>query len=177
MKIISTNSTGTISSFYFVSDNYTALALNETIHDACGSYNFNISSPIPFNSTGNIHFGSVVQYYRGDSAAMVLEGYDNTKKLPHKHNLKRNPPLPPDVLDTWTCFHKAIGDSIPLMHGKVYSPGMIAMFVLVSIFGAFMLFYVCGKCGEEQEEEKTGKMDSYTSLPKGRRSKGKQRNY
>ena len=63
--------------------------------------------------------GSVVQYYRGESAAMLLEGYDNTKELPNEPHLVQNPPFSSNVsLDAWKCFDETIGDSIPLMQGE-----------------------------------------------------------
>ena len=60
--------------FYFVSDEYSG---NQTVAQIsmCAyvfTMKYTIDGSIPFNSTGNIQLGSVVQYYRGDSAAITL---------------------------------------------------------------------------------------------------------
>ena len=105
--------------FFFVSDNYTVVQMNATINNVCAGYNvFTISTPITLNSTGNIKPESVVQFYRGDSAALLLQGYDNTEELSGHPHMIPNPPFPPEVgLDLISCIDRTVAKSIPLMDG------------------------------------------------------------
>jgi hypothetical protein len=104
--------------FFFVSDIYTANEMYDTILTQCWESNLLFGAIIPLNSTGNIQPESVLQFYRGDSAAVLLQGYDNAKELPGSPNLVPNPPFPPNVnADAWGCLNRTIGASIPLMHG------------------------------------------------------------
>lgn len=128
--------------FFFVSDNYTAFQMNSTIANSCGIL-LEISDPIPFNSTGNIQPESLVQFFRGDSAAIYLQGYDNTKELPGNPNLVPNPAFPPNAsMDAWTCINSTIGESIPLMHGgDTFAAWKIALCIVVPII--FLVFLAC----------------------------------
>ena len=132
MKITVNNVDGP--SFFFVSDNYTAFEIKGMIPKACLGFPDTISDPIPFNSTGNIQLGSVVQYYRGDSAAMVLQGYDDAMELPGWQDLMHNPPFPPHVSSPiWDCFNTSIGDAIPLVRGEIIPGWEIALSVVFSL--------------------------------------------
>ena len=100
--------------FFFVSDNWTATNVMSAIADSCGD--FTISDPIEFNSTGNIGAGNVVQFYREDSAAIVLQGYENALELPDRPDLVSNPPFPPTVnMAAWSCLNSTIEKDIPLL--------------------------------------------------------------
>ena len=132
-----------IAPFYFVSDHYTALEMKYTLNQACWPFGLDMVDPIPFNSTGNIRPGSVVQYYRGDSAAIVLEGYDNAMELPGRPDFVHDPSFPPNVnLDAMGCFNATIQDSIPLMHGWVFPGWGIALSVLLPLFALLCLILV-----------------------------------
>lgn len=102
--------------FFFVSDNWTVFQIEVLLARTC--WGSTISDPIAFNSTGTIEQGSVVQYYRGASAAVVLPGYEAAKELPNNPHLAQNPPFPSNVNSTiWECLNTTIGESIiPLIH-------------------------------------------------------------
>ena len=111
---LTTNSTPT-TPFFFVSDNYTAFQVQQAVHQQCSD--IIVDHPIPFNSTGNIQLGGVVQYYRGDTAAIIPQGYEDAKKLPDSPNLMPNPPFPLGThAIAWMCLNSTIGESIPLMY-------------------------------------------------------------
>ena len=123
--------------FFFVSDNYTALHMKKTIRNSCWHISLDISDSIPFNSTGNIQWENAVQFYRGDSAAIFVPGYDNTKELPNDPKLVPNPPFPQDIrLDALTCSNSTIGESIPLMDGGLELDGFLAIVGFILLFSA-----------------------------------------
>lgn len=133
--------------FSFVSDNYTAGQIHNAIMTGCAAYDdfdLAIADPISLNSTGNIQPGNVLQFYRGDSAAVLLQGYDNAMELPGSPNLVPNPPLPPDTIPiAWECLNRTIGASIPLMHarGAMDIPEWgVAICVLAPICWIFVLW-------------------------------------
>ena len=131
--------------FFFISDLYTALETKSAIYNGCYFKDVRVSRPIPSNSTGNIKLGSVVQYYRGDSAAIVLRGYDNSKELPGRPDLIYNPPFPPNVsYDHWRCINTSIGDGIPIIHGGTPSPAWhmnLSVVLPVKPLILFVVFY------------------------------------
>ena len=126
--------------FFVVADNYTVHQIRGTLIGDC-FFAVDVSAPIPFNSTGNLQLGSVVQYYRGDSAAVLLQGYENAKESPNSPNLVPNPPFPQGVSrNGWNCMNKSIGESIPLMYSgpshktEKFAGGMtVTGFVLILV--------------------------------------------
>ena len=126
--------------FFFISDLYTALETRNAINYRCYFIDSYISPPIPFNSTGNIKLGSVVQYYRGDSAAIVLQGYNNSEELPGRPDLIYNPPFPPNVsYHDWRCVNTTIGDAIPIIHGVTPLPAWFnALSVVIPIMSLIL---------------------------------------
>ena len=124
---------GTIS-FFLVSDNFTIYETRDTINTTCGStINASFSDPILVNSTGNIQPGNLVQFYRGDSAAMFLQGYNNTGERPGA--AVPNPPFPSGAnLNAWKCFNETIGTSIPLFENKASKGLAIGLGVGLTMF-------------------------------------------
>ena len=126
--------------FFFVSDDYTAGQIIFPIRTLCPN-DFVISDRIPFNSTGNIQKRSVVQSYRGYTAVIVFQGYEDLKELPD------NSPFPPGInVKTWTCLNNTIGDSIPLMsnppqhHSHFSDVAILAIvFFLISLAVVFCI--------------------------------------
>lgn len=76
------------SSFVFLSDS----EMVNTIANCCWGFTSVISDPTPFNSTGNIQLGSVVQHRRGGAAQMVL--HENATKLSGIPPWEQDPPFP-----------------------------------------------------------------------------------
>ena len=129
--------------FFFVSDSYTVTQMNATINNICAEHHaFTISAPIALNSTGNIKPESVVQFYRGDSAALLLQGYNNTKELPGYRHIGPNPPFPTEVgLNLVSCIDKTVANSIPLMDGDGF-PARDKGAVAASVVGFFLALVV-----------------------------------
>ena len=128
------------SSFVFVSDNYTAGQVRNALDDS--GFPFNISDLTSFNSTGNLQQEAIVQFYRGDTAAVFLLGYDNTVEPLNNPNLVPNPPFPPGMsADAWLSINETIGSSIPLMQtdSLFLSEAKTLLFVLLSVFTCFLI--------------------------------------
>jgi len=97
--------------FFFISDSDSAMEVQGAIQGNCSDVT--VGDPIPFNSTNNLQLDTVVQYYRGDSAAILLRGYDSTRESSGSPNFTS---FPPSVnMSTWGCLNYTIGESIPLM--------------------------------------------------------------
>lgn len=131
-------------SFFFISDTYSAGEVKGAITLNCTDVT--ASDPIPFNSTGDIQPGSVVQFYRGDSAAILLQGYDDAKESPGYPSSIPNPPFPSSVnMTTWGCLNSTIGASIPLLNGP---PGVPFWAILISVvLPLFLIGFILYKCG------------------------------
>lgn len=129
--------------FYFVSDLYTAGEVAAALTWNCSIAQVDISDPVPFNLTGDIQPRSVVQFYRGDSAAILLRDYDSSKEITDSPYLVPNPPFPSSVNETvWGCMNYTIGNSIPLMGVPHNFPDWA--FTLCIIAGFIAL--CCGCC-------------------------------
>ena len=113
--------------FFFVSDNYTALQIRHEVNQNC-LLGAAFDLPIAFNSTGNIRLGNVLQYYRGDSAAVVFQDFDLVKEL----NSGKNLSFPNSfTARSWKCMNSTIGSSIPLMHGAANPLRFLALLLLL----------------------------------------------
>lgn len=155
--------------YSFVSDNYTVGQVSNTLNDNC--FGLTISDPILLNSTGNIRRGSVLQYYRGDSAAILLRGYEDAQGLPG------NLPFPPSVnATTWACLNSTIASSIPLMSPPGYHFPWWG--VLLITFG-IVAFCCCGYYGYTHGYFNLPKSDDdggrYTRLPEPTRGHRRRR--
>lgn len=146
MEIIPSNVTAKSPSFFFVADNYTvhqikdAINLNSTL---CTTTNFTINDPITLNSTGNLRQETVVQYYRGDSAMILLQGYNNAQG-------NASLPFPPfaqnATADAWGCLNPTIGRSIPLLEmNHPNNKGKTAGIVLGVLFAVFFFYRYISK--------------------------------
>jgi hypothetical protein len=143
---ITSRANGTLP-FSFVSDAFTAGEVNGTIITNC--IDAIVSDPIPFNSTGNIQPRSVVQYYRGGTAAILLQGYDNSKESPSSSNPVPNPPFPPSInITSWECLNSTIGESLPLMNGGSGFPhwaiALCAILPILLILCCFITLFCTG---------------------------------
>ena len=122
--------------FHFISDHQSATEVQSAIQRNCSDVTVGV--PIPFNSTNDLRPDTVVQFYRGDSAAILLQGYDNTREIPGRPDLVPNPQFPPSVnMSTWTCLNRTVGESIPLMNA---APGLFDSTPLLVFF--FYLFHL-----------------------------------
>ena len=91
--------------------------------------------------------------YRGDTAAMVLQGYDNANEQRDNPNLAPNPPFPPNVgVGVWVCMNATIGRSIPLMRGVPPRPWKVPLIVVGTLLTLALLLLLC-RCGERAEEQ------------------------
>ena len=101
--------------FHFISDHHSATEVQSAIRGNCTDVK--VENLALFNSTNDLRPDTVVQFYRGDSAAILLQGYDNTREVPGSADSVPNPPFPSSVnMSTWGCLNYTIGESIPLMN-------------------------------------------------------------
>ena len=149
--------------FFFVSDSYTVNQVSNALAESC--LISNISDPIPFNLTGNMQPGNLLQYYRGDSAAILLEGYDNSKEPSDSPNLVPNPPFPLNVsVDAWSCLNQTIGASVPLMNtASGFPQWAIALIVVLSC--VFLGLISLGVWLYRKRRARGGPKDRLTPVP------------
>lgn len=118
--------------FHFISDRHSTTEVQNAIRGNCSGVT--VGDPIPFNSTGDIRPDTAVQFYRGDSAAILLQEYNNTKEIPGRQDLVPNPPFPSSVnMSTWACLNYTIGESIPLMNdaSSLFDPTAFLVFPII----------------------------------------------
>ncbi|KAI0071655.1 hypothetical protein K474DRAFT_1606564 [Panus rudis PR-1116 ss-1] len=109
------------STFHVLADNTTVTLLVPAIESNCTNFNLNTtassSSPSPYNSSDPLQPRpeQVVQYYRGSSVALTLDGYNDTTALQDK-------PTEPHVpIPSWVdmvlldCLNQTIGAAVPLV--------------------------------------------------------------
>jgi hypothetical protein len=99
----------------------------------------------------------VVQWYRGSSFALSLDGYTNTASLPSQMPpnstnialipaLSADTPLPSDInIDFLTCLNSTIGRTLPLVDRKpfVLSNGATIGIIFGLVIGLFPLVVWC----------------------------------
>ncbi|KAJ7702681.1 hypothetical protein B0H17DRAFT_1157389 [Mycena rosella] len=109
----SSNTTGT--TFRLVADNATTTFLAAAATANCSSF----LAPVPTPALGNasVQPEQVVQYYRASSAALALDGYNNSA-VSAPENATADTPLPAGI-DTslLECLNATIGQAVPLVDG------------------------------------------------------------
>ncbi|VDC04650.1 unnamed protein product [Peniophora sp. CBMAI 1063] len=139
----------TNSTFHFLADNSTVLAVLPLIRANCslhGNLNNATSSSVPFayteeNSTSP-HAVDAVQYYRASSAVLTLEGYNNTVVLSNVPNATALP-LPASVDQTLlTCLNATIGPAIPLVDAPAKFHLSVGGYIFIVIAGLIVLFFL-----------------------------------
>ena len=149
--------------FFFVSDNYTTNQVKEMLSKNCTS--FNVADPILLNSTGNIQPGSVAQLYRGDTAALLIQGYDNTNEQRDNQTLVPNPPFPSNVsVGAWVCMNRTIGASIPLMHGGSPRRWVIPVIAVLSLLATIVFCCLMIHCRRGKKPEPVHQPMPYVPL-------------
>jgi len=139
------NSTNT--TFYLVTDNNTATALVPILQQNCSSVlNSGVSNaPVPYNGSDPNYPRpeEAVQYYRASSAALMLEGYNNTAQLSDNTSLP-DTPLPSNIdMNLLTCLNETIGVAIPLVDAAnptAWNFGVTGSAYTVTSF--WLLYYV-----------------------------------
>ena len=133
--------------FYLVTDNNTATSMVPILQANCSVVlNSGVSNtPVAFNVSdpNSPKPEEVVQYYRASSAALMLEGYNNTAQLSDDTSLP-DVPLPSNI-DTGllTCLNETIGAAIPLVDAAspmAWNFGVTGSTYTISSF--WLLYYV-----------------------------------
>lgn len=133
--------------FYFVTDNDTAVAMVPILQQNCSSVlNSGVSNtPVPYNlSVPNTpEPEEAVQYYRASSAALMLQGYNNTAQLSDNTSLP-DTPLPTNIdMNLLNCLNQTIGVAIPLVDAAnptVWNSGVTGSAYAISSF--WLLYYL-----------------------------------
>ncbi|OCH87880.1 hypothetical protein OBBRIDRAFT_795794 [Obba rivulosa] len=134
------------STFMILADNSTVASLISSIAANCTYNNGSSSSvPLPYNgsSTSPPLPEQVIQYYRASSAALTLDGYNNTYAL--EGNSTTVVPLPSwvDVV-LLSCLNDTIGEGIPLISAAdancrtLMSLGLLIASILCCLVNVFM---------------------------------------
>ncbi|GLB42473.1 hypothetical protein LshimejAT787_1104880 [Lyophyllum shimeji] len=107
--------------YRLISDNTTVAALIPDLSAACSS-NLNSSSstaPSPYNDSFSAlpQPEQTVQYYRGSTVALTLDGYNNTAAL-SSDDKTPDVPLPSNIdRNLLSCLNQTIGAAVPLVDG------------------------------------------------------------
>lgn len=107
--------------FYLITDNTTAISLVESIQSNCSSLLSTSVSATPIAYNESDHSSpqpeQAVQYYRASSAALLLQGYNNTAELTDTQN-QTDTPLPSNINQAMlSCLNDTIGAAVPLVDG------------------------------------------------------------
>ena len=133
--------------FYLVSDTDTANNMVSVLQQNCSSIlNSAVSNtPVPYNADdpNSPKPEEVVQYYRASSAALALEGYNNTAQLSDNTSLP-DIPLPTNIdTNLLTCLNETIGAAIPLVDAAnptAWNSGFTGSVYAINSF--WLLYYI-----------------------------------
>lgn len=133
--------------FYLVTDNDTAIAMVPILQQNCSSVlNSGVSNtPVPYNASdpNSPKPEEAIQYYRASSAALMLEGYNNTAQLSDDTSLPDSS-LPTNIdVNLLTCLNETIGAAIPLVDAAsptAWNFGVTGSTYTVTSF--WLLYYV-----------------------------------
>jgi len=139
------NTTNT--TFYLLTDSDTANDLVSVVQQNCSSVlNSGVSNtPVPYNTSdpNAPRPEEAVQYYRASSAALMLEGYNNTAQLSDNTSLP-DTPLPTNIdMNLLMCLNYTIGAAIPLVDAAnptAWNSGVTGSAYTISCF--WLLYYV-----------------------------------
>ena len=126
---------GNTSTFRIIADNTTVVALINQLGTNCSNVLVSHdSTPTPYsNSSGTSgppRPEEVIQYYRASSAALTLDGYNDTSVF--AGNGTPSVPLPSNVdVALLNCLNLTIGESIPLMDGGSMLNPSISLMCLI----------------------------------------------
>ncbi|KAI0028567.1 hypothetical protein K488DRAFT_58261, partial [Vararia minispora EC-137] len=106
------------STFHFMADNATVVAVTSQILTHCGGdINDNATfAPLPYTANSSTPLPEqAIQYYRSSSAVLSEDGYNNFALYASNPNAS-TPPLPPSTdLVLLSCLNSTIGSTIPLV--------------------------------------------------------------
>ena len=133
--------------FYFVADNDTVTDMIPVLQQNCSSVlNLNISTtPVAYNidDPNTPKPEEAIQYYRASSAALMLEGYNNTAQLSDDTSLP-DAPLPASIdMNLLACLNETIGAALPLVdaaYSTMWNFGVTGSAYAIGSF--WVLFYV-----------------------------------
>lgn len=137
------------STFQFLSDNDTVSSILQDVVQACLIGNLvedYESLAIPYNASSPTapKPEQAVQYYRGSTAVLTLDGYNNTSIF--RANGTADVSFPKDFdEDLLNCLNSTVGDSILLVegtsHGARYSPssGPVALVYLLWVLVGMLM--------------------------------------
>lgn len=131
--------------FYLVTDTDTANSMVTILQQNCSSVLSSAVSntPAAYNVTdpNSPKPEEVVQYYRASSAALMLEGYNNTSQLSDDTALP-DTPLPTNIDTTLlTCLNETIGAALPLVDGANPTAWNFGVTGTAYTISSFWLFY------------------------------------
>ena len=131
--------------FYFISDNDTAIAMIPVLQQNCSSVlNSGVSNtPVAYdpNDPSSPKPEEAIQYYRASSAVLMLEGYNNTGQLSDNTSLP-DTPLPTNIdTNLLTCLNLTIGAALPLVDAASPTAWNFGVTRSAYAMGSFWLLY------------------------------------
>ncbi|GBE83886.1 hypothetical protein SCP_0509430 [Sparassis crispa] len=140
--IFTSNSTGSNSTFFVISDNSTVTSLIASIAQNCTLGASSSRVPAPYNATQDQPLPEqAVAFYRASSIVLTLDGYNDTAVLGNDTNVTAT--ALPSWVDTTllNCLNQTIGQSAPLFSSAHHlTPNVLAIFmVLFVMFNSFRL--------------------------------------
>ena len=138
--------------YYFVADNTTVDAVNLLIQTSCSTNNDAVGVPFDPTLPSELHPELVVQWYRASSAALFLDGYNNTIATSYNApatnqsalmSVALQTPLPSTINEGFLkCLNDTVIETIP-----IYSSGYARLSsepspCLLLVMLAFLLPYV-----------------------------------
>lgn len=130
--------------YYILSDRDSVEAIKPILAERCGSLIDNKDNIATQRYNGTLATPprpeQVVQYYRASTAALALEGYNNTAILSEDGGAP-DVPLPTDInTELLNCLNRTLGEAIPLEENAALSqsPAPLAIFTIVGVLLAFM---------------------------------------
>ena len=132
--------------FYLVVDDDSANSVSYVLQKNCSHFLSSSFSnkPVPYSPSdpNSPKPEEAIQYYRASSAALMLEGYNNTAQLSDDTSLP-DTPLPTNIdMTLLTCLNETIGRAIPLVNAAnpiAWNPGATGSAYAISSF--WLLFY------------------------------------
>jgi hypothetical protein len=143
VAIIPSANSGSNTTFRFLTDRDSVEAMKPILAERCGTYIQNKDSIASERYNGSTvtppRPEQVVQYYRASTAALALDGYNNTAIFEAEGTPDVSLPAGIDN-DLLTCLNNTIGEAIPLEEsaGFIHSPAPLAIFTIVGVLLTLM---------------------------------------
>ena len=129
-----------------LADNATVLSLLGSVANNCSLGNTSAISPLPlnFSDVSAPMPEQAIQYYRGSSVVLTVEGYNDTAALSN-YTSGPNTPLPGWMNESFvSCVNATIGEAVPLVNGDTSQNSQVpltAASITLVVVGLWLMFW------------------------------------